>query len=55
MLSGKTIRLYVNGKLIKELEDDGITTKGYIGAFASAKEDPSFTVHLDELKMWTLP
>lgn len=55
MASGKTIRLYVNGKLVKELEDDGITAKGYIGAFASAKEDPSFTVHLEELKMWALP
>ncbi len=55
MANGKTIRLYVNGKLVRELEDDGITAKGYIGAFSSAKEDPNFTVHMEELKMWTLP
>jgi hypothetical protein len=55
MIDGKTIRLYVNGNLIKELEDDGISGKGYIGAFVSAREDPAFTVKLEEIKLWTLP
>ncbi len=55
MASGKTIRLYVNGNLVKELEDDGISGAGYIGAFVSARDDPAFTVHLEELKLWTLP
>lgn len=55
MLDGKTIRLYVNGNLVKELSDDGISDKGYIGAFISAREDPAFTVQLEQIKLWTLP
>lgn len=54
-IDGKTIRLYVNGNLVKEVEDDGIANKGYIGAYASAREDPGFTVNLEEIKLWTLP
>jgi len=55
MLNDKTIRLYVNGNLVKELEDAGISDKGYIGAYVSAREDPSFTVNLEELNLWILP
>ena len=54
MADGETIRLYVNGKLVKELTDAGIKDKGYIGAFVSAREDQNFTVQLEELKLWTL-
>jgi hypothetical protein len=55
LLDGTTIRLYVNGSLVKELSDDVITDKGYIGAFISAREDPGFTVQLEQIKLWTLP
>jgi len=55
MADGETIRLYLNGKLVKELTDKGILDKGYIGAFVSAREDLNFTVQLEELKLWTLP
>lgn len=55
MADGETIRLYVNGKLVKELTDKGIPDKGYIGAFVSAREQPDFSVQLEELKLWTLP
>ena len=55
MADGETIRLYLNGKLVKELTDKGIPEKGYIGAFVSACEDVNFTVQLEELKLWTLP
>jgi len=40
--------------LVRELTDSGIPAKGYIGAFASAFEDPGFTVHLEEIFLWTL-
>lgn len=55
LLNGKSIRLYLNGQLVREIEDEGISAKGYIGAFVSAREDPTFTVQLEELKLWTLP
>ncbi len=54
MADGDTIRLYANGELLKELTDKGLTDKGYIGAFVSAREDQNFTVQLEELKLWTL-
>lgn len=54
MADGETIRLYVNGKQVKELTDKGIADKGYIGAFVSARENQNFTVQLEELKLWTL-
>ncbi len=54
MANEDTFRLYINGSLVKELTDKGITEKGYIGAFASAFEDPNFTVLLDEISLWTL-
>jgi len=52
--SNDTFRLYINGHLVRELTDSGIPAKGYIGAFASAFEDPGFTVHLEEISLWTL-
>ncbi len=55
MADGDAIKLYVNGKLVKELTDKGLADKGYIGAFVSAREDQNFTVQLEELKLWTLP
>jgi hypothetical protein len=55
LLDGTTIRLYVNGNLVKELSDDGITDKGYIGAFFSAREDPALPLQLEQIKQWTQP
>ncbi len=54
MATGDTFRLYINGYLVKELTDNGIAEKGYIGAFASAFEEPGFTVLLEEISLWTL-
>jgi len=54
-ISNNSINLYINGYLVKELSDDGIPGKGYIGAFVSAHEDPGFTVQLEEISLWTLP
>ncbi len=54
MAKNDTFRLYINGHLVKELTDDGIPAKGFIGAFASAFEDPGFTVNLEDISLWTL-
>lgn len=54
MATGDTFRLYINGYLVKELSDNGLPDKGYIGAFASAFENPNFTVLLEEISLWTL-
>lgn len=50
----KTIKLYVNGKLIKEITDDGLVNQGYIGAFTAAYDDPGLTVQLEEISLWPL-
>lgn len=51
-LTGESIRLYVNGVLVREFTDPGIATKGHIGAYVSARDNPGFTVDLVELLMW---
>lgn len=50
----KTIKLYVNGELIKEMTDDGLVSQGYIGAFTAAYDDPGLTVQLEEISLWPL-
>lgn len=55
MATNDSFRLYANGNLIKEFTDTGIINKGFIGAFASAVEDPGFTVNLDQISLWNLP
>ena len=55
MATNDSFKLYINGALVKELSDSGISEKGYIGAFVSAKEDPGFTVQMEEISSWTLP
>lgn len=55
MATNSSMKLYINGNLVKEVTDSAISTKGYIGAFSAAYEDPGFTVRLDEISLWTLP
>ncbi len=55
MATNDTFNLYVNGHLIREVKDTGITAKGFIGAYTSSIEDPNFTVHLTEISIWNLP
>lgn len=55
MAVDNSIKLYVNGTLIKELSDSSIKDKGYIGAFVSAVDDPGFTVQMEQISSWTLP
>lgn len=55
MAVNSSVKLYVNGNLVKEVIDSAISDKGYIGAYSAAYEDPGFTVRLDEISLWTLP
>jgi hypothetical protein len=55
MAKDNSIKLYINGNLVKEVIDSTISNKGYIGAYSAAYEDPDFTVQLDEISLWTLP
>lgn len=52
---GSDFKLYINGILVKEVSDSGLTARGYIGAFVSAYENPGFTVNLQEISLWSLP
>lgn len=55
MAVNESIKLYINGVLVKELTDNSLKEKGYIGAFISAVDDPGFTVHMQEISSWSLP
>ena len=55
LAEGNHLRLYINGVLLTEITDEGIDDNGYIGAFVAAYEDAAFTVHLEDIKLWTLP
>lgn len=50
-----TFKLYVNGYLVKEFTDSGLTAKGHFGAYVTALENSNFTVDLEELLEWNLP
>lgn len=51
----QSIKLYVNGSLIKEISDNGLVSQGYIGAFTAAYDDPGLTIQLEEISLWPLP
>lgn len=50
----ESIKLYINGNLIKELSDNGLISQGYIGAFTAAYDDPGLTIQLEEISLWPL-
>lgn len=55
MAINDSIKLYINGVLVKEISDSSLKDKGYIGGFVSAVDDSNFTVHMQEISSWTLP
>jgi hypothetical protein len=55
MLDGKHFSLYINGKLIKELDDDGIDANGYFGVFIYSIEQANMTINVEEINQWNLP
>lgn len=52
-LKDKTIRLYANGKLLAEFEDDKFD-EGRFGLVIGADQTEGFTVYVDEVAYWTL-
>lgn len=55
MAVDNSIKLYVNGVLIKETSDSSINKSGYVGAYIAAYDDPGFTVQMEEISLWSLP
>jgi len=52
---GSIIRMYANGKLLKEINDDSLLNDGHIGLFIDAKKTAGFTIKMDEISYWNLP
>ena len=49
---GSQIRVYANGDLLAEVEDDAFTD-GNFGFFASTFSEPNLTISFDDIKLWT--
>ena len=52
---GNLIRLYINGKLIKEINNSALTNSGHFGLFMDARETAGMSIKLDEIAYWNLP
>lgn len=52
MAEGTHIKLYINGEMVKELEDSTYTDSGLFGVFIAAQRTPGFTVKVDEVDYW---
>ena len=53
-MEGPTLRLYVNGSQVAEVQDDHFT-EGVFGLAVGADATPGFTVYVDEVAYWILP
>ena len=51
----KNIKLYVNNKLLKELDDTSLPNEGHFGPLIDARETAGFTIKMDEITYWKLP
>ncbi|MDZ4160119.1 MAG: family 16 glycoside hydrolase [Anaerolineaceae bacterium] len=54
MVKGANIKLYINGKMVRELDDTSITTAGAFGGFIGGFSG-NLTVEMDEIAYWNLP
>jgi len=54
MASGSRHKLYVNGKLISEVEDSTYSEAGAFGAVIAAYNTPNFTVSVSEFAYWKI-
>ncbi len=54
MAAGSTHKLYVNGKLIAEVQDETFLDAGSFGAVVAAFSTPNFTVSISEFAYWKL-
>ncbi len=51
---GNLIRLYANGKMLKEISSPDLPNAGYYGLFIDPRETPGMTIQLDEISYWDL-
>ncbi len=54
MVKGSNIKLYINGKLVQDLEDTTLTEAGAYGGFIGGFSG-NLTVDMDEIAYWNLP
>jgi hypothetical protein len=54
-VDGNTIKLYINGKLEKELTDSTLPSAGYMGAYITGTSTVGFTARLTKMAYWNLP
>lgn len=55
MAKGNHFSLYINGNLVKELDDDSINTAGHFGVFIASYEQWNMTIYVEEINQWNLP
>ena len=49
---GHTFRLYINGKLVKQFEDDQFPDSGHFGFLIAGYETAGFRVEIDRVRYW---
>jgi hypothetical protein len=54
-MNGNSIKLYINGNMVREVTDDSFTSGNIFGAFFAAYNNSGFTVSLDTIRQWNLP
>jgi hypothetical protein len=54
MMRGSNFRLYVNGRVVHEVNDEAIKESGYYGPFVSGSSG-TLVISLDEIAYWNLP
>ena len=55
MLQDNHFTFYVNGKKLQQVDDSGITSKGYFGVFLSSLQDPNMTIQVEQIDEWDQP
>ena len=53
-VKGNTIRLYINGKFLQEINDNALLNDGYFGLFINARQTPGLTIKMDDIAYWLL-
>jgi hypothetical protein len=52
---GEHLRLYINGKMVTELDDPSFTGAGHYGAYIAGQSAGAFTVRMESIGYWNLP
>lgn len=55
MAKGNHISLYINGTLVKELDDNSLNAAGHFGVFLASYEQWNMTIQVEEINQWNLP